>query len=213
MHNSSILKNELLFQYAAGTASLSKSLMASTYLFLNSKELLLYSEFENYCGEEFNNVSKIKPRKLTAEQCISKERKLKTTSNTGSKNPINKFIDRFANLKWEKKFNGFYEHSFKLSDKEKAKLIKMNQGAKVPLHSHNGKEYILVLEGSFSDEYGTYSKGDLQINDSRIKHTPVACKKEGCVCLTITEEDLVFYGPFSPLLNLITFIKSIFLSK
>ena len=108
-----------------------------------------------------------------------------------------------------KKFNGFYEYSFKLSNNEKAKLIKMNPGTRVPLHSHKGKEYILVLEGKFSDEYGLYSKGDLQINDSKIKHTPVACLKEGCICLIISEEDLVFYGPFSPILNLMTFIKSI----
>ena len=212
MQNSSILKNELLFQYAAGTTSLSKSLMASTYLFLNSKELSLYSEFEDYCGEEFNNVPQIKPKNLTAEQCMPKESILETSNNTINLNPINKFVDRFSSLKWDKKFNGFYEYLFNLSNNEKAKLIKMDQGAKVPLHSHNGKEYILVLEGSFSDEYGTYSKGDLQINDSKIKHTPIACKKEGCVCLTITEEELVFYGPFASLLNLFTFIKSVFFS-
>ena len=36
-----------------------------------------------------------------------------------------------------------------LTNTEKAKLIKMDPGAKVPLHTHNGKEFILVLEGSF----------------------------------------------------------------
>ena len=68
----------------------------------------------------------------------------------------------------------------------------MDPGTNVPLHSHNGKEYILVLEGSFSDEYETYSKGNLQINDSKVKHTPFACDKNECICLTITEEELVF---------------------
>ena len=89
----------------------------------------------------------------------------------------------------------------------------MDPGTNVPLHSHNGKEYILVLEGSFSDEYGTYSKGNLQINDSKVKHTPFSCDKDGCICLTITEEELVFYGPFAPILNLLTFIKSVFFSN
>ena len=65
MQNSSILKNELIFQYAAGTASLSKSLMASTYLFLNSKDSSLYLQFENYCGEELKNSTPIKTKKLT----------------------------------------------------------------------------------------------------------------------------------------------------
>ena len=89
----------------------------------------------------------------------------------------------------------------------------MDPGTSVPIHSHNGKEFILVLEGSFCDEFGKYSKGDLQINDSKIKHTPKSCINQGCICLTITEEDLVFYGPLAPILNIFTFIKSFFSHK
>ena len=71
-----------------------------------------------------------------------------------------------------------------LSKEDTIKLIKMDPGTSVPLHSHNGKEYILVLEGSFNDEYGSYSKGDLQINDSNIKHTPIASKENCCISLS-----------------------------
>ena len=211
MQNSSILKNELIFQYAAGTASLSKSLMASTYLFLNSKDSSVYLQFENYCGEELKNTVPIKTKKLTALDCM-KDNDEKNKIKKNKNNPINNFIDSYAALKWKNIFKGFYEYSLKLSTNENVKLIKMDPGASVPLHSHNGKEYILVLEGSFCDEYGKYSKGNLQINDSKIKHTPVACNKNGCICLTITEKELVFFGPFGPILNLITFIKSLFIS-
>ena len=204
-----MLKNELIFQYAGGTASMSKSLMAATYLFLNSKESSLYKEFEGYCGEEFGNISQINPSKLTPQDCIDKKHE-NVGSHKSPINPIYNFIDSLNNLKWKKIFSGFYEFSFNLSDKENAKLIKMSPGAKVPIHSHNGREYILVLEGSFCDEYGTYSKGNLQINDSKIKHTPVASNISGCICLTITEEELVFYGKFAPILNIITFFKSLF---
>jgi len=86
----------------------------------------------------------------------------------------------------------------------------MDPGSSVPLHSHGGKEYILVLKGSFRDEYGTYSTGDIQINDQKIKHTPIASNDEGCVCLTITERDVIFFGKFGSFLNLFTFIKSFF---
>ena len=83
----------------------------------------------------------------------------------------------------------------------------------VALHSHNGIEYILVLEKIFSDEYGVYFKGNLQINDSKAKHTPLVCDKDECICLTITKEELVFYSSFGPILNLLTFIKSLFFSN
>ena len=128
-------------------------------------------------------------------------------------NPINKFIPSYSSLKWKKIFKGFYEYSLNLSTKDNIKLIKMNPGTSVPLHSHNGKEYILVLEGSFNDEYGNYSKGSLQINDSNVKHTPIANDKNDCICLSITEKQLVFYGPFAPILNLISFFKSLFIKN
>ena len=212
MNNSAALKNELIFQYAAGISSLPKSMMAATYLYLNSKETKLYSQFENYCGQELEKTDKIYPTKLTMEDCLNDD----DTNNKNSpraKNPLNTIIDNYKDIKWEKVFNGFYEYNIRFNKDESAKLIKMSPGAKVPLHSHNGREYILVLEGSFCDEYGTYSKGNLQINDSKIKHTPVAGQSEGCICLTITEDDLVFYGPFAPILNLFTFIKSLFIHQ
>jgi putative transcriptional regulator len=209
MENSKILKNELIFQYASGTANLTKSLLASTYLFLNSRESNLFSKFERYCGEQLKNTSQIQPKNLKAEDCINfKSKNIK--KKTGNKNPIYNFVGDLKDLNWKKIYNGFYEYSFKVTSNEKAKIIKMNPGTKVPLHSHNGREYILVLEGSFCDEYGKYSKGDLQINDSKIKHTPVASDSEGCICLSITEKELVFYGPFASILNLVTFIKSLF---
>ena len=212
MKNSTSLKNELIFQYASGRANLTKSLMASTYLYLNSKESSIYSTFENYCGEELKKVKPIMPSNLTAKDCINIENK-KLFSENKPKNPVTEILNNLESIVWKKVFGGFYEYNLKVSKKENAKLIKMDPGAKVPLHSHNGKEFILVLEGNFSDEYGTYKKGDLQINDSKIKHTPTACKNKGCICLTITEDELVFFGPFAPLLNIVTFLKSFFLSS
>ena len=209
MRNSSALKNELIFNYAAGTTSIAKSLMASTYLFLNSHESQIYQKFENYCGEELKNSPLVEPINLRAEDCIATLNVEENNVKINKENPINKFISSYADLRWKKLFKGFYDYSLNLSKKDNIKLIKMDPGSSVPLHSHNGKEYILVLEGGFNDEHGNYSKGNLQINDSNIKHTPVA-SENGCICLSITENELVFYGPFAPILNLITFFKSIF---
>ena len=119
-------------------------------------------------------------------------------------------IGDLRNINWKSVYKGFKEFSIPVNDNDSVKLIKMDPGTSVPLHSHNGKEYILVLDGSFCDEYGEYNKGDMQINDQKIKHNPVACNKDGCICLSITENDVVFFGKFGSLLNLFTFIKSFF---
>ena len=213
MIKSNILKNELIFEFASGKASLSKSLMASSYLFLNSHEKSIFNKFENYCGEEFKNIKTLEAAKLVPEDCILNIEDLNPSPETHNLSPLTNYIKDLSNIKWKKIFNGFHEYSFNVSNSETAKLIKMDPGAKVPLHSHNGKEYILVLEGSFCDEYGRYSKGNLQINDSKIKHTPIASTNNGCICLTITDEDLVFYGPFAPILNIITLLKSFLSNK
>ena len=210
MKNCSALKNELIFSYAAGTTSIAKSLIASTYLFLNSHEYQIYQKFEEYCGEEFKKSTLVESINLKAEDCIKALNLEKNKIEIDNKNPINKFISSYEDLKWKKLFKGFYEYSFNLSEENNIKLIKMDPGTSAPLHSHSGKEYILVLKGSFNDEYGNYSKGSLQINDSNIKHTPITNEKNGCICLSITEKQLVFYGPFGTILNLITFFKSLF---
>ena len=44
----------------------------------------------------------------------------------------------------ETNYKGFKEFSIKLDDDDEIKLIKMDPGVSVPIHSHGGKEYILV---------------------------------------------------------------------
>ena len=130
--------------------------------------------------------------------------------NKGDLNPISKFLGPLENIKWKQIYKGFSEFTPKVDDNDELKLIKMDPGTSVPLHSHGGREYILVLSGSFCDEYGNYCKGDMQINDQKIRHTPIACKDEGCICLTITEKDVIFFGKYGSFLNLYTFIRSFF---
>ena len=208
--NTSDLKNELIFDYSSGNLGEAKSLFTSMYLYLNSiasKKSLL---FENILAENLNEIDEVSPKKLKYTDCIKNK-----TENTNKKkitdsfNPLSSLLDN-KNINWKLIYKGFKEYSLPITDKDSIKLIKMDPGTSVPLHSHNGKEYILVLDGSFYDEYGEYNKGDMHINDQQIKHNPTACDKNGCVCLTITENDVVFFGKYASFLNLFTFIKSFF---
>ena len=116
-------------------------------------------------------------------------------NNNGSKDnsPITKVVGPLNKINWKQIYKGFKEFSLNIEDDDEIKLIKMDPGISVPLHSHGGKEYILVLEGSFCDEFGSYNKGDIQINDQQVKHTPIACEDDGCICLSITEKDAIFF--------------------
>ena len=207
--NGTAIKNQLIFDYASGSLGPSKSIFTSTYLYLNSKATKFNKVFENILGDNLLENNGIPMSNLKYSDCITVDTN-KSKNETDDKSPILKFIGPLNNIKWKQIYNGFSEFKPDINDRNELKLIKMDPGVKVPLHSHGGNEYILVISGSFSDEFGEYSVGDLQINDQKIKHTPVASKKDGCICLTITENDVIFFGQFGSFLNLFTFIKSFF---
>ena len=207
--NTTAQKNELIFGYSSGKLGEAKSLFTSMYLYLNSVAAKKATVFDNMLAQNFDEIEGIEPKKLKYTDCIKAPSSIKQNKNT-SINPLNRLIGDFNNIDWKTVYKGFKEFKISLNDNDSVKLIKMEPGTSVRLHSHNGKEYILVLDGSFCDEYGEYNKGDMQINDQQIKHNPTANHFDGCVCLSITENDVVFFGKYGSALNLFTFIKSFF---
>ena len=208
--NGTVVKNQLIFDFASGILGPAKSIFASTYLQLNSSASRMSNTFEGILGDNLMNNVDIAPKNLKYSDCINNDI---IKAEHPVKNPITSFFGDLNNLNWKQVYKGFKEFTASIEDKDELKLIKMDPGVSVPLHSHGGKEYILVLEGSFRDEYGEYSKGDIQINDQQIKHTPIASKDTGCVCLSITEKDVIFFGKYGSFLNLFTFVKSFFKQK
>ena len=85
---------------------------------------------------------------------------------------------------------------------EKLELIHVMPGAKIPQHTHEGNESFLVLHGSYSDEYGNYEQGSVQVRSDNHDHTPVGNAQTGCVGLAYTHGKIKFSGKFGKLLNL-----------
>jgi putative transcriptional regulator len=86
---------------------------------------------------------------------------------------------------------------------EKLELIHVMPGAKIPQHTHEGNESFLVLHGSYSDEYGSYKQGSVQVRSDDHDHTPVGDAQTGCIGLAYTHGKIKFSGKFGKLLNLI----------
>ena len=86
---------------------------------------------------------------------------------------------------------------------EKLELIHVMPGAKIPQHTHEGHESFLVLHGSYSDEYGNYKEGTVQVRSDDHHHTPVGHAQTGCIGLAYTHGKIKFSGAFGKLLNLI----------
>ena len=86
---------------------------------------------------------------------------------------------------------------------EKLELIHVMPGAKIPQHTHEGNESFLVLHGSYSDEYGNYNAGTVQVRSDDHHHTPVGHAQTGCIGLAYTHGKIRFSGTFGKILNLI----------
>ncbi|MGP1383933.1 MAG: cupin domain-containing protein [Thainema sp.] len=67
-------------------------------------------------------------------------------------------------------------HSF---GTEKVALVRWAPGTEFQRHTHYGGEEILVLEGVFEDEYGSYPQGTWLRNPHGSVHTPFS--REGCL--------------------------------
>jgi putative transcriptional regulator len=74
------------------------------------------------------------------------------------------------------------------------RLLRIPAGQAMPDHGHRGMELTLVLQGAFSDAGGRYGRGDVEIADEDLEHTPVAEAGEDCICLAATDAPLRFNG-------------------
>lgn len=75
-----------------------------------------------------------------------------------------------------------------------ARLLYIPAGTAIPDHGHRGMELTLVLQGAFSDEDGSFARGDIEIATEEVNHMPVADISEDCICLAVTDAPLRFNG-------------------
>jgi putative transcriptional regulator len=73
-----------------------------------------------------------------------------------------------------------------------SRLLKLAPGKSMLSHSHDGDELTLILRGSYRDEMGRFTAGDIADLDSDITHQPLVDGDEDCICLVATDAPLKF---------------------
>jgi len=102
-------------------------------------------------------------------------------------------------LKWKKVAGGISEAQLFLDNETLCEFIYMAPGCQVPVHTHQGSESTLVLDGSFEDELGEYKTSDFIIRDAQHNHQPRS--KEGCLCFSVLDSPLTFTAGLARLMN------------
>lgn len=106
-----------------------------------------------------------------------------------------------SHKKWKALYPGLKAYELHLEcRRSKARLMRAEPHFKSPRHTHGGIEITLVLDGAYSDETGSYARGDLAIADESMEHTMMACRERGCVSLVVSSAPMRLTG-LAALLN------------
>lgn len=97
-------------------------------------------------------------------------------------------------VRWKSVGMGVKQAILPTSATASARLLHIPAGAAMPNHGHRGVEMTMVLQGAFRDEGEYFARGDVEIADSDMHHTPVADIHEDCICLAVTDAPLTFRG-------------------
>lgn len=101
---------------------------------------------------------------------------------------------------WSKMPGKLWRATMALGTTENISLMYIGTHTAIPEHTHKGTELQLVLQGSFTDELGSYHDGDLILLDSSHRHTPQTAE-EDCLILAVLDAPLHFTSGISRLLN------------
>ena len=99
-----------------------------------------------------------------------------------------------SKVRWKPVGMGVRQAILPTSTSATARLLHIPAGTAMPDHGHRGMEMTMVLQGAFVDGGDYFTRGDVEIADADLEHTPVADIHEDCICLAVTDAPLKFRG-------------------
>lgn len=204
----------LLLDYAAGSLNEGQSLVVSAHLTLSPFARRIVRECESIggaildhdCAPVEMNAAALQNvlNRLDTKHDSSEDSNCDCYNLDGVQLPISvsRYLQNQDTVKWKTVYPGVHSITIQTNCREsKAQLLKIDPGHKVPEHTHEGSEITLMLDGTFEDELGIYSRGDLIVADEHVTHQPVSDAKMGCICLAVTDEPIKLTGWLGKIVN------------
>ena len=197
------LPDDLLMGYAAGVLPQPFDLVVATHVSLNDEARVRLAGFDAVGGAVLDDMDQAP----LADDSL--ERTLARIAGTAGKTPAPKPTPSQgifpaplqtivggdeAAVKWKSLGMGAKQAVLCSDGEATARLLLIPAGQSMPKHSHRGMEMTLVLKGAFRDEDGIYARGDIEVADQQVDHTPVAEPGEDCICLIATDGRRKFNG-------------------
>ncbi|MES0862291.1 ChrR family anti-sigma-E factor [Ruegeria sp. SCPT10] len=194
------LTDDLLMAYAAGTLPEAFDLMVATHLSLCDHCRARAESFDAVGGHVLEDQSDsigMSDTSLAATMAlIAQGAPTPKPAKPGCAvlpTPLQDYVGGTVDdIQWKSIGMGVKQAILPTSKDATARLLFIPAGVAVPDHGHHGTELTMVLQGAFSDEVDRFARGDVEIADEDLEHTPVADMSEDCICLAVTDAPLKF---------------------
>lgn len=197
------LNDAILMAYAAGTLPEAFNLMVAAHLSLCDTCRAQAESFEALGGEVLEQmraeeITALRPESLEATLSLIAggpvDRPEAEAGNCAVlPKPLRDYVGGDLDaVRWKPVGMGVKQAILPTSKEASARLLFIPAGTAMPDHGHQGTEMTMVLKGAFQDEDDYFARGDVEIADSDLHHTPVADIHEDCICLAVADAPLQF---------------------
>lgn len=206
------IADEFLLDYAAGTASEPIALIVASHAALNEQSGAMLRCLDAAGGALLNELEPTSVTDTAFDKVLAQLGPQEPTPLPGRASVADTLLppalrayvpDGIDALPWRKRAGGLAEAELPCGDGKRYKVSLLRIGAGKPImhHTHQGEEWLLVLDGGFSDGHGHYLRGDVCFADDAVEHRPLADSDGDCLCLAITEAPVRLKGVLGFLLQ------------
>jgi len=205
---------ELLFDYATGSLPEPVALVVASHASLCDQCRDQVRSVENIGGALLNSVEPIEVDEGSLESVMARldEPEVGSELQTAGSDaetaalvpePLLPYLGRgLAHLAWRGVGRMFEEFTLQTKIKGfKATLMRLKPGTEMPVHTHRGTEYTLVLAGGYNDNGEQFARGDFALEDSSGEHRPIVDTGEPCLCLVVLDAPVKLTGAMGRLVN------------
>lgn len=115
--------------------------------------------------------------------------------------PLRRFVDcRVGDLAFRPVMAGVEQAVVGTGPDGEASFLRCRADLRFRAHGHRGIEAVLVLSGSFTDEYGIYTRGDVAVADETRRHQPTV-GPDGLLCFMVSHDRLAAQGRIGRLIS------------
>jgi len=195
------LNEELLLGYAAGILPEAFDLVVASHLSLSDQSRCDLGAYEAVGGTILEDTPCQTMSSDALRNCFARidnaghvqPPKPANTNKDILPKPLQNYVGGdIDKVKWKNLGGGVKQSILQTSGDAVARLLYIPAGKAVPDHGHQGTELTLVLQGAFQDEVDRFARGDIEIANEELEHTPIAEAGEDCICLAATDAPLRF---------------------